>query len=413
MIQHLTWIETENTWPYRNLAMEEYMTAHVEKGECILFLWQNRRTVVIGKNQNCWKECRVGALEEDGGFLARRLSGGGAVFHDLGNLNFTFIARQADYSVDRQLQVIIAALERLGIHSEKTGRNDVTVDGRKFSGNAFYQSGDYCCHHGTLLVNVDSSLMARYLNVSREKLAAKGVSSVRSRVVNLRELLPELTITQLKKALVDAFSQVYGLSPRHMEEAELPGEEIRRLTGRFASDQWKYGRKMAFDYELSRRFGWGDIQLQLHVDKGIVLEAAAYSDAMDQEFIGLIPQALRGCVCGREGLCAALDGLAAGCRDEGGWPGPDGLAARGRDEGDGPGPNGRAADCRDEGDGPGPDGLAANCRDESDGPGPDGRAANCRGWDGGHMPDAMSGAPPHTLFSQMLSDIKDLISESF
>ena len=310
MIQHLTWIETDNTWPYRNLAMEEYMTSHVREGECILFLWQNRRTVVIGKNQNCWKECHVGALEEDGGFLARRLSGGGAVFHDLGNLNFTFIARRADYNVDRQLQVIIAALEALGLHSEKTGRNDVTVDGRKFSGNAFFQSGDYCCHHGTLLVDVDRELMSRYLNVSREKLASKSVSSVKSRVVNLRELLPGLTLEQLKMALVDAFSQVYGMRPRHMEEGELPAEEIERLTERFASAAWKYGRKMPFDYELARRFGWGDIQLQLHVEGGVVLDAAAYSDAMDPEFIGRLPEALKGCACGREGLCGALEQMA-------------------------------------------------------------------------------------------------------
>ena len=286
------------------------MTSHVREGECILFLWQNRRTVVIGKNQNCWKECHVSALEEDGGFLARRLSGGGAVFHDLGNLNFTFIARRADYNVDRQLQVIIAALESLGLHSEKTGRNDVTVDGRKFSGNAFFQSGDYCCHHGTLLVDVDRELMSRYLNVSREKLASKSVSSVKSRVVNLRELLPGLTLEQLKMALVDAFSQVYGMRPRHMEEGELPAEEIERLTERFASAAWKYGRKMPFDYELARRFGWGDIQLQLHVEGGVVLDAAAYSDAMDPEFIGRLPEALKGCACGREGLCGALEQMA-------------------------------------------------------------------------------------------------------
>lgn len=317
MIHTLTWIETDNTWPYKNLAMEEYMTSHVAEGECILFLWQNHRTVVIGKNQNCFKECRVGVLEEDGGFLARRLSGGGAVFHDLGNLNFTFIARHADYNVGRQLDVIIEALRELGIHSEKTGRNDVTVDGRKFSGNAFYQSGDYCCHHGTLLVDVDTGQMARYLSVSREKLAAKSVASVKSRVVNLRELLPGLTIAQLKEALVDAFSRVYGLTPRRMDESELPAGEIEQLTGRFASDQWKYGRKLSFDYELARRFGWGDIQLQLHVDRGVVLEAAAYSDAMDPDFIARLPQALVGCRCGREGLWAAVDQLAESWREAG------------------------------------------------------------------------------------------------
>lgn len=207
MINRLIWLETDNTYPYRNLAMEEYMTNHVPDGTCILFLWQNRHTVVIGRNQNCWKECRVDFLEEEGGYLVRRLSGGGAVFHDLGNLNFTFIVRKTDYDVERQLQVILEAVRRLGIQAEKTGRNDITVEGRKFSGNAFYQTGDCCYHHGTLLVHADKENMSRYLNVPREKLASKGVSSVKSRVANLDEFCPGLTVDRVKAALAEAFSR--------------------------------------------------------------------------------------------------------------------------------------------------------------------------------------------------------------
>ena len=217
MINRLIWLETDNTYPYRNLAMEEYMTNHVPDGTCILFLWQNRHTVVIGRNQNCWKECRVNFLEEEGGYLVRRLSGGGAVFHDLGNLNFTFIVRKPDYDVDRQLQVILEAVRRLGIQAEKTGRNDITVEGRKFSGNAFYQTGDCCYHHGTLLVHADKENMSRYLNVPREKLASKGVSSVKSRVANLDEFCPGLTVDRVKAALAEAFSQVYGQVAEKME----------------------------------------------------------------------------------------------------------------------------------------------------------------------------------------------------
>ena len=291
MINRLIWLETDNTYPYRNLAMEEYMTNHVPDGTCILFLWQNRHTVVIGRNQNCWKECRVNFLEEEGGYLVRRLSGGGAVFHDLGNLNFTFIVRKPDYDVDRQLQVILEAVRRLGIQAEKTGRNDITVEGRKFSGNAFYQTGDCCYHHGTLLVHADKENMSRYLNVPREKLASKGVSSVKSRVANLDEFCPGLTVDRVKAALA---------------EKELPEEAIGPLTEKFESWQWKYGRKIPFEHEMEQRFAWGGIQMQFHVDGGRIQEVNVFSDAMDQELIGNLSERLKGCPYDGNAMCEAV-----------------------------------------------------------------------------------------------------------
>ena len=209
MIKKLGTYLTDCTDPYRNLAVEEYLTLHVQPGECILYLWQNQKTVVIGKNQNCWKECKVNDLERDGGHLVRRLSGGGAVYHDMGNLNFTFCVRKEDYDVDRQLSVIVAAVRSFGLDAEKTGRNDITAGGRKFSGNAFYRSGVFCYHHGTLLVSADMQQMGKYLNVSKQKLQSNGVDSVRSRVVNLRELEKTVTIEALEDRLQKAFAQVW------------------------------------------------------------------------------------------------------------------------------------------------------------------------------------------------------------
>ena len=174
MIRQLSVADTVCTDPYVNLAREEHLLELLGPEEVILYLWQNRSTVVIGRNQNAWKECRVEKLTADGGFLARRSSGGGAVFHDLGNLNFTFLARSDHYDVDRQLEVVLRALSACGVPAEKTGRNDVTAEGRKVSGNAFYSAKDRSYHHGTLLVDVDMERLSAYLQVSADKLKSKG-----------------------------------------------------------------------------------------------------------------------------------------------------------------------------------------------------------------------------------------------
>ena len=212
MIERIALYESSGYDPHRNLAIEQHLLEQVKPGQCILYLWQNQNTVVIGRNQNAWKECRTSLLEEEGGHLARRLSGGGAVFHDLGNLNFTFLVSRADYDLDRQFSVIQEAVRSFGIPAEKSGRNDVLSAGRKFSGNAFYRNGTQAYHHGTLLVDVDMQKMGRYLNPSKAKLQSKGVDSVRSRVVNLKEMNPEVTIESLKAAMGQAFSKVYSLS---------------------------------------------------------------------------------------------------------------------------------------------------------------------------------------------------------
>lgn len=306
MIYELTYIESGGTAPYRNLALEEYLLRHVRPEECILYLWQNQQTVVVGYNQNAWKECLVERLKKDNGHVVRRLSGGGAVFHDLGNLNFTFLVREENYNVEKQLEVILRAVNKLGIHAVKSGRNDITVNGRKFSGNAFLNLNRHCYHHGTLMVDVNVQDLSKYLNVSQEKLRSKGVDSVKSRVANLKEFCPGLTIPELKEKLVEAFEEVYGYTAKRITENALNKEELDAAEKKFASWEWIFGRRMEFQYEIEARFPWGGITMLLQVEQGMITDLQIYSDAMEQGFISRIPEYLKGCRYGKEDLCVGL-----------------------------------------------------------------------------------------------------------
>lgn len=311
MISKLSFIRTDNVYPYKNLALEKFLTLNTEEEECILFLWQNRKTVVIGRNQNAWKECNVSTLERDGGHLVRRLSGGGAVFHDLGNLNFTFCVRRDNYDLDRQLSVLVQAVRMLGLTAEKTGRNDVVIDGRKFSGNAFFENGDCRYHHGTIMLDVSKTEMEKYLSVSQAKLASKGVASVKSRVVNLKELCPQISVDMMADKLRQAFGEVYGLEPQELEPQRLDMNAIAESERMFSSWEWKFGRRIPFSREISSRFDWGDIRLLLQLSGGIIEDVQCYSDAMDEDFILRLADGLRGTRYETQPMTAAVRNICA------------------------------------------------------------------------------------------------------
>lgn len=306
MIRQLYFYESRDTDPYRNIALEKYLLDNLAPGDCVLYLWQNKNTVVIGRNQNAWAECRTTLLEQEGGKMARRLSGGGAVFHDMGNLNFTFLVGEEDYDVDKQLSVIQVALAGFGLQAEKSGRNDLLVEGRKFSGNAFFHRNGHAYHHGTLLVSADMEKLSRYLTPPKAKLEAKGVASVRSRVANLREFIPELTCDDLRLHMARAFSQVYGLPYSTVVLPEEATAVIEATAKELSSWEWLFGSRLPFSFCCEGKFDWGWIQLQLQVESGAVLAAQVYSDSMDWALADTVEHALTGCKFNLAALCQAL-----------------------------------------------------------------------------------------------------------
>ncbi len=306
MIEKIAVYQGHSFDPYYNLAVEEVLLNNVQPKECILYLWQNANTVVIGRNQNPWRECRITSLEEGGGHLARRLSGGGAVYHDTGNLNFTFLCRDEDYNLQKHLSVIVEACKVNGVAAEISGRNDVLTQGCKFSGNAFYHHDGKSYHHGTLMVDVNLEEVERYLKPSPAKLKAKGIASVRSRVINLCELSPSMTCQSLSQDMVTAFKKVYGLEPRELKIEDLDSKAIEHLCQRNASKEWLYGRDLPLNFSCSDRFPWGELVLDLGVERGQINKVKVWTDSMDWQLANILEQALTGIEFSMKKLSQAL-----------------------------------------------------------------------------------------------------------
>ncbi|MBQ1482365.1 MAG: lipoate--protein ligase [Erysipelotrichaceae bacterium] len=265
---------------FRNQALESYFLSEVREGEVILYLWRNENMVVIGKNQDAYSECDVKTLEEENGCLARRISGGGAVYHDTGNLNFTFLSSAEDFDVGRQDDVLLKALRDLGIWAEKNGRNDLLIDGRKFSGHAYHKGKKACLHHGTLMLEVDEEKLSKYLHVSKLKLRSKNVSSVKSRIINLKSVKEDLDVAMLQEALIKAAEAVYEVPASRI--AKIDEEKIEGLRKKFADPSWRYGKTYEFPYVKEGRFDWGTVKVCFAVKEDVIEDAVIYSDALDE-----------------------------------------------------------------------------------------------------------------------------------
>ena len=265
---------------FYNQAVELYLLENVKADEVILYLWQNANTIVIGKNQDAYSECDIETLEKDNGRLARRISGGGAVYHDTGNLNFTFITSRKDFDVPKQDEVILNALRSLGIEAEKNGRNDLLVQGKKFSGHAYHRGKDACLHHGTLMLQVNEEKLAKYLRVSKLKLRSKNVSSLRSRIINLKSVKKDLDIEMMQKALNASAEDIYGCKAEKISELEK--DKVDKLYRRFEDGNWRYGKNYLLSKEKEGRFSWGTVKVCYSMKEDKIDDLVIYTDAMDE-----------------------------------------------------------------------------------------------------------------------------------
>ena len=309
------------TDPYENLASEEYLLEH-EK-EDVFLVWRNAPSVIIGKNQNAFAEVNLDFTRENQIAVVRRLTGGGAVFHDLGNVNFTFISQKAGQEIDfsRFAAPIVDALGELGVDAFLSGRNDLVVrteDGeKKISGNAQcrFTAGDgseKTMHHGTLLFDADLSRLQGALNVDPTKLQSKGIRSVRSRVANLRDLLGDenasMTVETFMDYLASFASERYGV-PICEFDGETKAGIARLSENKYATDEWNLGRCGNFDFENVKRFPFGKIELSLTVREGKIADALIRGDFFGTADPVLITEGLRGIRYDRESVSKRLTEL--------------------------------------------------------------------------------------------------------
>lgn len=305
------YVETGSTDPCYNLAMEQYILEHKSEGDWLM-LWQNDNTVVVGRNQNTMAEINVPFVEEHHITVVRRITGGGTVYHDLGNLNYSFITdagEDALHSIQRFTQPVCEALRKMGAEAETSGRNDILIHGRKVSGVAQRLHHGRILHHGTLLFDSNPLMVEGALHVDPEKLRSKGAKSVRSRIGNIREEIPgEITMTQFWEVLRDELTKGTTQRPELTEEEF---QEIRKLADdRYRNWEWTYGRSPEGNFMGKKRFPGGTMEIHAQIVKGRISDIRFMGDYMALEDSAPVTDALRNCMFQREEVRQCLKKLA-------------------------------------------------------------------------------------------------------
>ncbi|OCA84333.1 lipoate--protein ligase [Bacillus sp. FJAT-27225] len=286
------------TDPRINLAIEEYALKNLDINETYLLFYINGPSIIIGKNQNTVEEINTDYVEANGIHVVRRLSGGGAVYHDLGNLNFSFITKddgESFHNFKKFTEPVVAALHRLGVNAELSGRNDIVVEGRKISGNAMFSTRGRMFSHGTLMLDSEIDAVVSALKVKKEKIESKGIKSIRSRVANISEFLDrKITMDEFRSLLLNyIFDGAESIPEYKLTDSDW--EKIHQLSEeRYQNWDWNYGKSPKFNLQRSHRFPVGSIDLRLEVNKGRIEDCKIYGDFFGVGDVSEIEEKLKG-----------------------------------------------------------------------------------------------------------------------
>ncbi|MCY8809051.1 lipoate--protein ligase LplJ [Bacillus atrophaeus] len=301
--------------PRINLAIEEYCLKYLDPEQPYLLFYVNQPSIIIGKNQNTIEEINTKYVEDNGIIVVRRLSGGGAVYHDLGNLNFSFITKDdgdSFHNFKKFTEPVIQALKQLGVDAELSGRNDIVANGRKISGNAQFATKGRIFSHGTLLLDSAIDNVVSALKVKKDKIESKGIKSIRSRVANISEFLDDkMSTNEFRIHLLHHIFNTNDITK--VPEYKLTEEDwkiINKISEeRYQNWDWNFGKSPKFNLQHSKRFPIGSIDLRLEVKKGIIEDCSIFGDFFGVGDVADIENALIGKQYERKAIADALEGF--------------------------------------------------------------------------------------------------------
>ncbi|MHB9927968.1 lipoate--protein ligase [Clostridium botulinum] len=310
----MQFLVNKSTNPFFNLALEEYLLKNVDIKEDYFILWQNEPTIVIGKHQNTLKEINMNFVQDNNINVVRRNSGGGAVYHDLGNINFTFITKYDEkHLLDFKTftNPVVYSLGKLNVKAQLSGRNDILIDGRKISGNSQHIYKDRFLHHGTLLFNSELENLVKALNIDNDKILSKGIESIKSRVTNIKEHVKEdIFMEKFKEILIE---NIFIWNKSSLKEYNLTSDyinEIEKLMKKkYMTWQWNYGESPEFNYRNSKRFQGGKFEVLLNIVEGHINECKIYGDFLGLMDVSEIEKKIIGVKYGEEYIDEFLKGI--------------------------------------------------------------------------------------------------------